>query len=137
DHAALVRHAPFDAFGHELVGVVGRVLEVAVGRAVGHRAQAAHAAVGLVGAALVQDDLARRFVGAGEHAAHHDAVRAGRDGLGHVARVAHAAVCDEGNARAFQGLGHVGDGRDLRHAHAGHDAGGADGARADADLDAV
>src|SRR5690606_25694016 len=45
DDAALVGHAAFDAFGHELVSVVGRVLEVAVGRAVAHGAHAAHAAI--------------------------------------------------------------------------------------------
>jgi hypothetical protein len=37
----------------------------------------------------------------------------------------------------LQRRGHVVDGHDLRHAHARHDAGGADGARADADLDGV
>ena len=42
-HRALVRHAAFDAFGHELVGVRvagGRFLEVAVGAALLHRADA-------------------------------------------------------------------------------------------------
>src|SRR5690606_5025252 len=136
-HAALVGHAAFDAFGHQLVGVVGGILEVAVGRAVGHRAQAAHAAVRLVRTALEQHDFAGGFLGAGEHAAHHAGEGAGGQRLGDVARVADAAVGDEGHARAFEGLGHVGDGADLGHAHAGHDARGADGARADADLHAV
>src|SRR5438477_4914379 len=95
NHRALVRHAPFDALGHELVGVgVGArvVLEVAVGTALLHGADGAHAAVALVAAALEQHDLAGRLFGAGEHASHHHAVGAGRDGLGDVARVADAAV---------------------------------------------
>src|SRR5205085_4481104 len=73
DHRALVRDTAFDAFGHQLVGVrVGArvVLEVAVGAALLHRADRAHAAVALVAAALEQHDLARRLFGAGEHAAH-------------------------------------------------------------------
>src|SRR5690606_13870167 len=41
--AALVRDAAFDAFGDELVGIVGRILEIAIGRAIGHGAQATHA----------------------------------------------------------------------------------------------
>jgi hypothetical protein len=43
----------------------------------GHGAQRTHAAIGLVGAALVQLDFARRFLGAGEQADHHHAVRTG------------------------------------------------------------
>ena len=61
----------------------------------------------------------------------------GGDGLGDVAGILDAAVGDHrhagslGRARSFQ------DGRDLRHARAGHHARGADRARADADFDAV
>ena len=60
DDRALVRHAAFDAFGHELVGVgvAGRrFLEVAIGTALLHRADASHAAVAFVAAALEQNDL--------------------------------------------------------------------------------
>ena len=132
DHRALVGHAALDAFGHQLVGVRvagGRFLEVAVGAALLHGADRAHAAVALVAAALVQHDLARRLFGAGEHAAHHHGAGAGRDGLGDVARVADAAVGDQRHAAALQRRGHVVDRHDLRHAHAGHDARGADRAR--------
>ena len=48
-------------------------LEVAVGRALLHRADRAHAAIALVRAALEELDLARRLLGAGEDAAHHHA----------------------------------------------------------------
>ena len=59
----------------------------------------AHAAVGLVGAALVEEHLARRLVGAGEHGAQHRAVGPGGDRLGEVAREADAAVGDHRHAR--------------------------------------
>src|SRR3546814_6253802 len=58
DHAAeraAVRHAAFDAFGHELVGVAA-VLEVAILGPLFHRRQRTHAAVALVAAALVELD---------------------------------------------------------------------------------
>ena len=62
---------------------------------------------------------------------------AGGDRLGDVARVADAAVGDQRHAAALQRGGDVVDRHDLRHADAGHDARGADRARADADLDRV
>ena len=65
----------------------------------------AHAAVGLVGAALKQLDLARRFFGAGEQAAQHDGVGAGGERLGDVAGIADAAVGDQRHAGARQRLG--------------------------------
>src|SRR5690606_17900562 len=92
DDAAFVGHAAFDAFGNELVGVVGRVLKVTVGRAVGHGAYAAHAAIRLIRTTLKQHHIAGRFFGAGEHAAHHAGGSTRRQGLGNVARVADAAV---------------------------------------------
>src|SRR5436190_15251367 len=52
-----VRDASLDAFGHELVDV-GRVLEIAILRPLLHGAEGPHAAVALVGPALVQLDLA-------------------------------------------------------------------------------
>src|SRR5581483_8964309 len=137
DGAALVRHAAFHALGHELVDVHVRVLEVAVGCALLHGAERAHAAIGLVGAALEELDLAGGFLGAGEKRAEHHRMRAGGDCLGDVAGVAHAAIGDERHASALERLGDVLDGGDLRYADAGDDARGADRARADADLDAV
>ena len=103
----------------------------------GHRAERPHAPVGLVGAALVQLDFAGRLFRAGKQAADHGAVGAGGDRLGEIAGIADAAVGDQRHAGALERRGHVSHGRDLRHAHAGHDARGADRARADADLDAV
>ena len=139
----LYGHLSFDAFGNEL-GAADRsgrarlaFLEVAIGRALLHRADRAHAAVALVGAALEQDDLARRFLGAGERAAHHHRVGAGGDRLGDVARVADAAVGDQRNAAAGERLRDGVDRHHLRHADAGDDPRRADRARADADLDRV
>ena len=137
DHRALVGHAAFDAFGHQLVGIGRRILEVAVGRPLLHRAQRTHAAVGLVRAALEQLDLARRLFGAGQQAAQHDRVGAGRDGLGDIAGVADAAIGDHRHVGRGQRGRHVVDRGDLRHADTGDDARGADRTGADADLDAV
>ena len=98
-HRSLVGHAAFNAFGHQFVGVWiagGGLLEVAVGAALLHRTDAAHAAVALVTSALVEDDFAGRFFRASKHAAHHHAAGAGGDGLGNVTAVTDAAV---GNQR--------------------------------------
>src|SRR5690606_19209753 len=137
DHAALVCHAAFDAFGNKLVDVVGGVLEVTVGRAFGHGAQAAHAAVGLVGTALIQHHFAGGFFGTGEHAAHHAGGGPRSERLGDVARITDTAIGNERNARAVKRLGDVGNGGDLGYAHARNDAGGADGTCAGTDLDGV
>src|SRR5215469_7652949 len=88
--ASLVGHAALYAFGHELLELGRGVLEVSVRRAVPlcHGAERAHAAIGLVGSTLVELDLARRLLGAGEQSADHHRVRTGRDRLGDVAREA-------------------------------------------------
>src|SRR5690606_18895747 len=125
-----------DALGHELLAR-RPLLVVAIARAFAHRPERAHAAIGLVRAPLVDLDLARRLVGAGEQTPDHHRVRAGRDGLGDVAREPDAAVGDDADVRARERLGHVRYRRELRDAHARDDAGGADRAGADADLDRV
>src|SRR5690606_21072175 len=139
DDRALVRHAAFDAFGNELFQFLGRVLEIAILRAVRlrHRAERAHAAVRLVRRALVQLDFARGFFGAGEEATDHHAVRAGDDGLGDVAGETNAAVSDQRHAGALGRRRDVRDCGDLRHADARDDACRANRTRADADLHAV
>src|SRR5437868_13820792 len=48
DGAALVGDASFHAFGHQLVDVHVRVLEIAIGGALLHGAERPHATVGLV-----------------------------------------------------------------------------------------
>src|SRR5690606_23308320 len=138
-HRAFVGHAAFDAFGHQFGGAGFDVLEVSVAGAVAlvHGAERAHAAVGLVAAALVEFDVAGGFLGAGQEAADHHGVGAGGDGLGDVAGEADTAVGDQAAVLALEGFGHVGHGGDLRHAHAGDDARGADGAGTDAHLDGV
>src|SRR5690606_34099582 len=138
DHAgqrAAVRHAALDALGHQLVGR-GGLLEVAVLGALLHGPDRAHAAVALVAAALVELGLARGLLGAGEQPADHDRGGAGGDGLADVAGVADAAVGDQRDAVLERAGDHV-DGGDLRHAHARHDAGGADGARPHAHLHGI
>ena len=144
--AALVGDHALDALGHELGErasvarpglAVHRLLEVAVRGAFLHRAERAHAAVGLEGAALVEDRLAGRLLGPGEQRADHHDVGAGGDRLGDVAGELDAAVGDERDLRAAGRLGALADGVDLRNAGAGDDARRADRAGADADLDGV
>src|SRR5205085_10162038 len=109
-------------------------LSISVFRPLNHRAHRAHAAIALVAAALVDDQLARRLVEAGEQRAHHHRVCPGGNGLGDVAGVTDAAVGDDGHARRLRDADRVHDRADLRHADAGDDPRGADRARADADL---
>src|SRR5690348_9379676 len=78
---ALVRDAALDAFGHQLVGVHLRILEIAVARSLLHGAQRAHAAIRLVRAPLEELDLAGGFLAAGEEAPQHHAGSTRRDGL--------------------------------------------------------
>ena len=75
-----------------------------------HRTQAAHAAIGFVGTALEQLDLARRFFGAGEQAAQHHGMRTGGDRLGNVAGETHAAIGDQRHVGVRQRIGHILDG---------------------------
>ena len=58
-------------------------------------------------------------------------------GLGHFAGKLDPAVGGDGDAVLLGLLGAFHDGGHLGHAHAGHHAGGADGARSDPDLDPV
>src|SRR5690625_2416668 len=57
---AAIGDMALDAFGHELVGALDFLLKITVGRAARHGADASHAAIALVAAALVEHDLARR-----------------------------------------------------------------------------
>src|SRR5512139_799272 len=130
-------YAPLDPLGHELRFLLLMGLEIAVLASPLHGADGTHAPVGLVGAALVQDRLARALVGACQETADHDARRAGSQGFRDVARELDAAVGDHRDARLVRHADAVHDGRDLRDARSGHHARGADGARSDAYLDAV
>src|SRR5262249_20176497 len=90
--AALVRDAPLDSLGDELLLLVDVALEVALLAAALHRPERAHTAIALVAAALVQDDLARRLLGPGEERADHHRARAGGQRLHDVAGVLDAPV---------------------------------------------
>src|SRR5262249_39002545 len=97
---SLVRDAPLDPLGDELVDVFDVALEVAVLREAArlHRAERAHAAVLLVALTVREDHFAGRLVGAGQHAADHDGVRTGGDRLRNVAGRGDAAVGDHRHA---------------------------------------
>ena len=139
-HRALVRHTAFNALWHQFVriGVAGAgLLEVAVGTALLHGADAAHAAVAFVAAPLEQHNFAWRLFSARKHAAHHHARGTRRQGLGNVAAKANAAIGNQRHARAAQRGGHVVNSHDLGHTHARHNAGGANAARANAHFHGV
>ena len=70
-------HASHDAFGDELLALL---LEVTVGAAFLHGVDGPHAAIDLVGTALIEDGFARAFLGAREQAADHDGIRSGGEG---------------------------------------------------------
>ena len=140
DHRAFVGHPAFNALRDQLVGIgiAGRrLLKIPVCAALLHGANAAHAPVTFVTAALVQHDFARRLFGAGKHAPHHHGGGPGGNGLGDVAAVANAAIGNQRDARPLQRFSHAVNGGDLGHAHTGNDAGGANRARPNADLDRV
>src|SRR6266853_3522675 len=132
---ASVGHASLDTLGHELGRGDLTLLEVAIGGALLHGAETAHAADHLEAPALEQERLARTFLRAGEHRAHHHALGARGECLDQVARVLDAAVRDYRYVpRARHG---VDDRRDLRDADAGDDARGANRAWAHADLHGI
>src|SRR4051812_22243733 len=116
---ALVRHATLDAFGNQLRRRLDVGLEVAVLRPFLHRADRSHAAIRLIRAALIQDDLARRLVGTGEQRTDHHGVGAGGQGLRDVARVLDAAVTDDRDTGALGRADRIADRGELRHADAG------------------
>src|SRR5215469_1779302 len=140
---APVRHLALDALGYKLVLPQDVILEVAVlgvGAAalgIAHRRQRAHAPVQLELLAVDENQLAGPFIAAGQQAAEHDGVRAGRDGLRDVAGVLDAAVADHWHVRGLTRLRGRVDRRDLRDADAGDDPRRANGARSDADFDGV
>jgi len=86
---------------------------------------------------LIKNQFAGTFIGAGEERSDHDGARARGQCFGDVAGILDAAVGDDGDAGIFSSAVSFGDGGDLRHTCAGHDARGADRAGADADFDAV
>src|SRR5580692_912707 len=146
-----IRDASFNAFGNEFAEAVGfavhrrdggggiafSVLEITFAGTLCHGADGAHATIGLERAALIEDQFAGTFIGAGEKRTDHHRAGACGQGFGDVARVLDAAVSDDRNAGVFSGTVGFGDGSDLGHAGAGDYARGANGSGADTHLDAV
>src|SRR5712664_2880509 len=132
-----VRHASLDALGYEFGRRNLAFLEVAVGGALFHGAEAAHAADHLEAPALEQERLARALLRTREHRAHHHALGTRGERLHHVARVLDPAVRDHRYVPRPRPGHAVDDRRDLWHADAGDDARGADRARPHADLHGV
>ena len=135
----LVGHAALDALGHQFLGALARILKIAIGGTLPgrHGAQRAHSPIGFIRATLVQLDFPRRLFRAGKQGAHHHRMRSRRHRFGQIAGKTHAAIGDHRHVAVLQRRHRLGDGAHLRHANAGHDARGANGARADADLNAI
>src|SRR6185437_7794724 len=92
-----------DALGDDLVvagdlGLEVAVLGVGLLAAARHRAEGAHATVGLVLLAVDEDQVAGRLLAAGQQRADHDRVGAGDDRLRDLARVLESAVGDDRDA---------------------------------------
>ena len=132
-----VGDTPFDAFRHQLRGVIDFALKIAILTALGHGAEAAHAAVHLVAFTLVDHHFAGRFIGPSEHATDHHGVGTTGQSLDDIAAELDATVGDDRHAGAARRCGTLHDGRELRHANPGDDPSGADRSRSDTDLDAV
>src|SRR5437660_7362596 len=133
----LVGDAALDPLGDELQRVGDFLLEIAVGRAARHRPDRAHPAVVFVAAPLVEEDLARTLVGAGEQRPEHRAIGPGGDRLREVAGKLDAAIRDHRDPGFAAFRDRVDDRGELRDADSGHHAGRADRARTDADLDRI
>src|SRR5471032_519406 len=128
-HRAAIRHQHFLALGGAVVRHAAHVFF--------HRGARTHAIEALEPPAVLLDHFARALVVTGEHAAQHHEVRAGAEGLGDVARRSTPAVGTNAPAETVRGVGAFDHGGQLRVAHTGHGARGADRARADTDLDDV
>jgi len=134
---AAQRHHPFDSFGYQLDVTVNIRLEVTVLAPFLHGADGAHAAVALVGAALVEDGITGGLFRPGKKGADHDDIRAGSNRLCQVAGIFDSAVGNNRHTIAFRDPGAVADRRNLRHADTGNNAGRTDGARTDPHLDGI
>ena len=140
---ALIGHLSLDTLRHEFVVAEHIVLEVAVlGVALGlaaalHGPQRAHPPVLLELLAIDEHHIAGRLLAAGQKRPEHDRVAAGHHGLGDVAGVLQAAVCDDRHAKGPRHLRHLVDGGDLRDADPRHDPRGADRPGSHADLDGI
>lgn len=128
----------FDAFSSNLLGLGGRCLIVPVTRCCAclHGAEAAHAAVLFVEFAVDFHDLARSLTATSEKIAKDDGVGE-RHGFYDVATFGDAAVGNNFYAELGSGSGCHINGGELGDAHASHDAGSADTARALANLDGI
>src|ERR1700722_8423874 len=134
---ALVGNLTLDPLRHQLQRVLDVLLEVAVGGTARHCPYRAHAAIGLVGAALPQEHFAGSFVSAGQQGADHGDVGAGGQRLGKIAGIFDTAIGNHGDVGFLRSLDRVHDRGQLRHADAGHNPGGADRAGTDPDLDRI
>src|SRR5579872_1570054 len=132
-----MRHAAFDAFGHDLVAVAHVLLHVAIAHALAHRANRSHPAIFFVSAPLVEHRLARALFGARDKRSDHHARGSRGESLDDVAGEAHAAVRDHRNVARLGNRNAVHYCRHLRNSDAGDHARGANRSGPDADAQRV
>ena len=128
DRAAVVEQH-FLAFGRTVRGDAAGVLV--------HRFARTHAVKAHLFDAVDFDDVGAAFIVAGEHAAEHDEVGTGTEGLGDVARRGAAAVGTDEALQTVCGVRALDNGRELWEADASHPSRGAHRAGADANLDDI
>ncbi len=132
-----VGNTAFNAFGYQFHGFIYITLEVPVLAALLHGTNRAHAAIGFIGASLIQNLGAGGFFGTGEHRAEHAGGCACSHGLGKITGKLDATIGDDRNAGIMSCRSALHHGGELWHADSGHNARGADRARTDAYLDSI
>src|ERR1043166_1322805 len=118
-----VRDLAFDAFRHIGTALMKIALECA--GTFFHRAQRTHAIEVLDELLTVEELLARRLIGAGEHIPRHTTVSPRRKRLTEIPRLAQSAIGNNRYARALSLVGRFPDCLELRFSHTGHPARGA------------
>ena len=86
---------------------------------------------------MVENDFARSFFSASEHAAHHHGVGACGDSLGDVTREANATVSNQRNTCAFKRFSDITNRCNLRNADTSNDTCGANRSRSNTNLHSI
>ena len=101
---ALVRYLAFNPLRNQFQRIADVLLEVTISRAARHGTQRAHAAIGFVRPALVEENLARGFVGPSKQAAQHGDIGTTRNRFGQIARKLNPAIGDNRRAGCISGV---------------------------------
>src|SRR5918992_3397264 len=104
-----VGHLTLNAFGNQFLHIRDIALTVAVAAPLSHGADGSHAAVYLVGPALIQDRFSGAFFGAREETADHNGISAGSHGLSDIAGELYPSVRDDRHVVTGRRLGATAD----------------------------